>query len=448
MILLNILLGILVHAHPAFSQVPDSLPHLIKEGIEQNLVLKQRKISLENSLLALKVSKSYFLPTTSFSGNYTTANGGRAISIPIGDLLNPVYKSLNQLTQSNNYDPVQNQRVNFLPNNYYDVRLHTSLNIYNADLNYAKKIQSEWISISQSELDIYKRELVYEIKSAYFQYLNAHYALGIYQSGLGLVEKNLDLNQSLLKNGKGLPANILRIKGEREIVLAQLEEARVQEINARAYFNFLLNRDLHQEIPLANFQLGPSGSPDSLVADIGQREELKEIQYNQHVQQFSLDMKKAFWKPKINAFLDLGSQNSDFVVNSKSIFYLTGVQIDIPIFTGKRNTYAIQLGKLSVNSANLNLDYITSQLKLSALMAENEVKASYHNYQGSKAQFTASKSYFHLLDRGFREGTNTLLEFLDARNQLTASEIQMNLRFYDYLKAQAHLERETAAYSF
>ncbi|NJO25856.1 MAG: TolC family protein, partial [Bacteroidia bacterium] len=56
---------------------------------------------MENSLVALKEARSLFLPTTWFETQYTLANGGRTIDIPVGNLMNPVYKTLNQLTGTN-----------------------------------------------------------------------------------------------------------------------------------------------------------------------------------------------------------------------------------------------------------------------------------------------------------------------------------------------------------
>src|SRR5215467_12808973 len=74
------------------------LKQYVDEALDNNLVLKERKISLDKSLVALKEARSLFLPTTWFEGEYTLAKGGRSIDIPVGDLLNPVYKTLNQLT--------------------------------------------------------------------------------------------------------------------------------------------------------------------------------------------------------------------------------------------------------------------------------------------------------------------------------------------------------------
>ena len=91
-----LLLGFISH-HPLMGQV--YLQGYIETGLQGNLVMKQKNISLQQSLLALKEARSWFYPSADFTGDYNWAEGGRTIDLPIGDLLNPVYSTLNQLTE-------------------------------------------------------------------------------------------------------------------------------------------------------------------------------------------------------------------------------------------------------------------------------------------------------------------------------------------------------------
>ena len=51
------------------------------------------------------------------------AAGGRAIDFPIGDLLNPVYSTLNALTQTNQFPQVENESITFLPHNFQETKI-------------------------------------------------------------------------------------------------------------------------------------------------------------------------------------------------------------------------------------------------------------------------------------------------------------------------------------
>jgi hypothetical protein len=99
--LLSLVTFLMFLAIPAVAQ--QVLDEYIRIALMDNLVLKEKKHQPRKSQLALKSAKSLFLPTTYFEGQYTLANGGREISIPVGDLLNPVYQTLNQITGSSKF---------------------------------------------------------------------------------------------------------------------------------------------------------------------------------------------------------------------------------------------------------------------------------------------------------------------------------------------------------
>ena len=227
----------------AFTQAQDPLDGYIREGLNNNLVIKSKQVSLEKSLLALKEAKSLFLPTSYFDGQYTLAQGGRAISIPVGDLLNPVYQTLNQLTGTDKFPTISNVEEQLLPNNFYDLRIRTSMPIVNNELKANRNIKQKETAIRENELTIYKRELIREIKTAYYQYLMADRAISIYENAMVVVRQNLKVNQSMLQNGKGLPAYVSRAESEVTSVETQLQNAKNEKEKARAYFNVLLNKE-------------------------------------------------------------------------------------------------------------------------------------------------------------------------------------------------------------
>ena len=219
------------------------LTSYIDSAFKSNIVLQQKNISLEKAGYALEIAKGYYYPTVSFQAGYQTAGGGRDIYLPLGDLLNEVYATLNQLTQSNKFPQLQNQRINFLPQNFYDAKVRTTVPIINTNIKYNKEISKQQMTLNEYEIEIYKREFVKDIKTAYFNYRNALESIAIYQSTLQLANEGKSVNEKLLENGKGLPAYVLRSTSEIENVKAQITNAEQQAANAKMYFNFLLNRD-------------------------------------------------------------------------------------------------------------------------------------------------------------------------------------------------------------
>ena len=433
---------------PATFMAQDALRSYITEGLNSNIVLKEKQIGLDKSLVALKAAKSLFLPSTHFETVYNVAGGGRSIDIPVGDLLNPVYQTLNNLTSSEKFPAIGNSSEKLLPNNFYDARIKTTMPLINPEIRINRNIKHQQVQLQEYEIDVYKRELVKEIRLAYYNYLMATEAINIYESALVVVTQNVRLNQSLLTNGKGLPAYVARAESEAKSVESKLQTAKNEQKNAQAYFNFLLNQSLNRPIVTDN-----SIQPDSLFntllkteTNTSNREELKSLKVAADINENILKMNRSFRTPKLNAFVDLGSQGFDFKVNDKSFFYLAGLQVTFPIFDGKRNQYKIEETQLDGKSLWLQTEQTKQQLQLAAHVSRNNAASAYSNYQASQQQLEAARQYFKLVDRGYKEGVNSFIEFLDARNQLTGSQMQVAITKYKLAGAMAEYERQVGTY--
>src|SRR6218665_847216 len=428
---------------------PTVIDTYIDSAFANNIVLQQKSISLERAGTALDIAKGWFLPTVSFQMGYQTAGGGRDINLPLGDLLNGAYSTLNQLTGSNIFPQLANERINFLPHNFYDAKVRTSMPIYNPDIRFNKQIAEQQIALSEYEVDIYKRQLVKDIKNAYFNYLTALRSISIYRNALELANESRRINQKLLDNGKGLPAYVLRSNAEIEQVNAQVNSAQQQAENAKLYFNFLLNRDQHADVDTsysADQAITQIGIMLAVHAEPANREELKALAQAININETVVQMNKQVYMPRLNGVLDLGSQAENWKFNTQSRYYLLALQLEVPIFAGNRNKNKIRQSQLDLRSAQLNLEQVRQQLNLGSNAAKNNLGASWQTFTATQKQLEAAASYQRLIDRGYREGSNSFIETVDARNQFTQAQLLHVINQYKVLIAAAELERETASY--
>jgi len=423
------------------------LDEYIEMGFQQNIVVQQKLISAEKALLSLQSAQSLYQPTLAFQGGYQTGEGGRSISFPVGDMLNPVYSTLNQLTKSSAFPQIANVETNFFPRNFYDVKLTSVMPIYNRDISINKEIQSQTLGIQKADIQVYKRELVKNIKTAYLNYLMAHKAIGIYQNGLLLAQEGKKINEKLLANGKGLPAYILRSENEVVQMASQLSEAEKQAESAKMYFNFLLNRELFTEIK-TNFdeQEALDILKKNQIAEVDQREELGMLKQAISLQQSVVKMNESFYLPKLNGYLNLGSQSSNWDFNQKSTYYLLGMQLDIPIFSGKRNLNKIKQSAMDVDMAKKSLDLTSKQVSLALQIAQKNLTQTWVAFRASQKQIDVANTYQKLIDKGYKEGVNTYIETLDARSQWTNAHLALNINQFKILIAAAQVEREAASY--
>jgi predicted unusual protein kinase regulating ubiquinone biosynthesis (AarF/ABC1/UbiB family) len=74
------------------------LDRYVEEAINNNLSVKEKELLEQKELYSLERAGKEAGPEVRLLTSYTLAAGGRTIELPIGDLLNDVYSSLENLT--------------------------------------------------------------------------------------------------------------------------------------------------------------------------------------------------------------------------------------------------------------------------------------------------------------------------------------------------------------
>jgi outer membrane protein TolC len=437
----------LLKMQPATAQ--SVLNNYIRQGLDSNLALRQKNFDLEKARLDLKRAQSLFFPQASFASQYTLANGGRTQDIPIGDLLNGVYSTLNQLTGSNKFPQVDNQNIQFLPNDFHDTRVELSMPLVNRQIKYNREIKEELINTQQADADAYRRELVKTIKQAYYQFLQAHKAVEIYTNALALVNENVRVSEKLVKNGTATKEMTLRARAQVSQVQTSLTEARNNRQNAIAYFNFLLNQPLNNAVTvdsLAYEQLNASIPP---FMDVPRgREELAKLRSLQNVSQTHLKLNRSCWFPMVNAFYHVGFQGYGFKFNNEQFYQLGGLQLQWPLFRGNENKYKIRQAEIESDALAAKYKEVEQQLTLQVQTAYNNYRSAVQTLESVQDEVQSSAETYRLTERRFREGQALQIELTDARTQLTSAQLKYSLAQLAALTRSAELEYATASYKF
>ncbi len=431
----------------------DILNKYVQQGINDNESIHQQNFQLQKSMYALKEATGLFFPNISLQANYVDDKGGRTIDFPIGDIVNPVYNNLNQINSvlspgAPKYPTLNNVSEQLNPTNYYDAYFKIAMPIVNAEIWYNRSIKKDQVKMQQNEVLIYKRELVKDIKVAYFNYLKAVRAITIYENALRMVKESERVNQKLVDNGKEVVYALSRSKSEVSKIEAKLNEAQNQKKNAAAYFNFLINKPQDAEITIDEILLNNAQPlPEDLSLTPDRREELNKLMLAAKIDNSVLNMNKAAWFPKIGAALDLGSQASDFKFNSSSRYYLIGVSFDWSLFRGMSDVYKVKQAKLEVDALSAQTKFVKSQLQLVSSMAANSYVSAKQNFASASDEENSSSQYYNLMDKKYREGQALYIEYLDARNESTLSSLQKSITYFDAWIKYAELERANASFN-
>ncbi|QNR86995.1 TolC family protein [Pedobacter riviphilus] len=418
----------------------------ISQGLASNQSIKEQNFLLEKNIYALQEAKSMFLPSVTFSTTYTKADGGRTIDFPTGDLFNATYATLNQLTGSNSFPQLENQSILLNPDNFYDAKFRTSLPILNAELVYNKRIKAQQVDLQKAEILMYKRELVKEIKTAYYNYLKATNAIRIYQSFLKLLEEGERVNRKLFENNKINRTAVIRSQNEVSKINASLTTAQKTEESARYYFNFLLNRPLTDPILTDDVPLLPA-QDNLLLNDVNGREELAKLEIAKGINKNLTGLAKSYLIPKVGTSLDLGSQAFDWKFNQKSRYYLLGVSLEWNLFSSGRNSYKIKQAIASERAVSAQADHVTQQLLTELNVRRANLQSASAQYRAAQSQLKTSQTYYNDMTKLYKEGMAIYIELLDAQNQWVDAQLQSNIALFDTWISLTAIERANASFN-
>jgi outer membrane protein TolC len=422
------------------------LDEYIREGLSSNQSIKQQNFVLEKNVYALKEAKSMFGPDVTFSTTYTKADGGRTIDFPTGDLFNGVYSTLNKLTGSNAFPQLQNQHILLNPDNFYDAKFHTTLPILNAELIYNKRIKAQQVYMQKTEVQLYKRELVKEIKTAYYNYSKAVYATAIYESSLRLVEEGQRINTKLYDNSKVNRTVVLRSQNEVSRINASLIGAKKTTESARYYFNFLLNRPLTDSILLDDITALPAR--DQLLGNsTSGREELAKLRIAKDINGNLNGLAKSYLIPKVGTSIDLGSQAFDWKFNSQSRYYLFGISLEWNLFSSGKNSYRVKQTIADREALASQTDYVQQQLLTELKVRQAGMQTAIAQYEAAQSQLKTSQTYYNDMVKLYKQGMAIYIELLDAQNQWIDAQLNANIALYDTWIAYTAIERANASFT-
>jgi len=422
------------------------LDQYIQQGLTGNQSIRQQTFTLEKNVYALKEAESMFLPEVSFSTTYSKAEGGRTIDVPVGDLLNGAYATLNQLSGSNSFPKVQNQHILINPDNFYDARFRTTLPILNAELVYNKRIKKQQVDLQQAEVILYKRELVKDIKTAYYNYLKAINATRIYAFALRLVEEGQRINTRLYDNSKVNRTAVVRSENEVSRINASLISARKTAESARYYFNFLLNRPLTDSIlPDEITTLPAADQPQD--DNVGGREELTKLRIANDINGNLNGLAKSYLIPKVGTYLDLGSQAFNWQFNNQSRYYFWGISVEWDLFASGKNSYKIKQTVAEQQGLQSQTDYVRQQLLTELKVRQADMQSAIAQYAAAGTQVKASETYYGDMLKLYKEGMAIYIELLDAQNQLIDAQLHANISLFDTWIAYTAIERANASFT-
>jgi outer membrane protein len=442
-----LLLLVAGNAGAAERPIEEVLGEYVKAALDSNLGLQRQDLSVEQSMAALDEARGRFLPQASLESRFLRSEGGRTIALPLGDLLNPAYGTLNELLIAAGRAPafgqVANTEFRFLREEEQQSYVRVLQPLYAPEIVAGVRARKALLRSEQATRDTVARTLARDVRTAYYNWLKTQQGLAIVISSRSLLEENLRVNESLHANGKITRDQVLRAQAE----LLQVQQQQVQAANAlelaHSYFNFLLNRPLDSEIEDAIVSAEPLTTPaleEMQSRALAQRSELRQLEAAGEAAQAEVSVATSRFKPTIALGVESGFQGEEYRFGGEDDYSIASLNFSWNIFNGNQDRARLAQARIAARSVGVQREDVAQQIALEVEQADADVRAAVSALGTAHARRDAAREGFKIAAKKRDAGVITQVEFLDARTTLTSAELNYTLTQFDLLTRRAELE--------
>jgi outer membrane protein len=441
---------------PAPGSVEEAVNSLVADALAANLELDGAGAAVQQRLSALDQARALYLPALDFSARYTRANGGRTIDIPVGDLLNPVYASLNQITSTSRFPAVQNQQINFQRSREQDTEVSLTQPLYDARISAGRvAAQSQYAAVSAGRVALAGR-IERDMREAYYRWLQARAQIGIFDATLELAAENRRVNESLFRNGKITRDLVFRAEAdELEVQQSQLG-AQNSERLAQSYVNLIRNAPFDRALPsvavadpdidrLRNDLAARTAQPALTLAPlqdaaVQQRYELRQLDAISAAAAAGERLARAAFKPRLAFAFDVGTQGETYALTNEDRYLLASVVLKFNFFSGGADQAGIAGARAVEREARANRLLQEQQIRFQVQQALQDFEFTQASLGTAAKRVEAAAGAFRIASRKRDLGQINQAEFIDSRRAMTDSQLNLNLTRFAALGNLAELE--------
>ena len=455
-------MGLLLAIPLARADEPAALPietvvdRLVADALAANLELAVAGATVGERLAALDAARASYLPVLDLTARYTRADGGRVIEFPVGDLLNPVYATLNQLTGSNRFPPLRNQQINFQRSREQDTRLSLTQPLYDGRLGPARAAAAANYDAANASRSALAGRIERDMRDAYYRWLEARARVAILEAAVELARENHRVNDSLFKNGKITRDLVYRAEADQlEIEQSQLAAANSERL-AASYVNLLRNSAFTRALPLSAVvdadvervagalaaRTGASALAFEPLTDgaLRHRPELRALDAQLDSASAGERLARAQFRPRLALAVDAGTQGETFALSGADRYVLASVVLKFNLFSGGSDQAGVRGARAQQSAARSGRSLAEQQIRLEVQQALQDFQVAAASLGTAAKRVESASGAFRIAARKRDLGQINQAEFVDARRVLTDAELNQNVTRFTALGSLADLE--------
>ena len=329
-------------------------------------------------------------------------------------------------------------------NNAY---LDVNQTIYDQSKIFSIKASKEQLKVANYKDHQNNEQLIYNAAQAYFQVQICNASVGQLNNNLAIYNQLADIVKLQMDKGVAIETDYQRIEVNRQSVEYQLDEMKTQRTNALNNLKFAMGFPQNETLNIsdsANFEsyvklpASPNWTVDSLT-------DYSINTANVKLQQINTQRTQSVALPKVNAVARLGSQSmkSDFsgALDNWNNYSYVGLSINVPLFTGLRNSSKSREEKLTYENAITNLQLSEQKYELAFQNAQKSLLSSYNSLQRNKDNLALAQKLYNNTKLSYQKGAVPLTDFLTDDNAYKNAQGNYISSLYSYMIAHLNFEK-------
>ncbi len=327
------------------------------------------------------------------------------------------------------------------------VGLELDQNIFNGGANTANFRQKE-VKLKIQEETLRARELdtEFEVKRLYYGLLLAFETERIAQNLLAQAKSHYEDVKKKYEQGTASRFDLLQSRVQFSKLKPELIKANNAVDLIGAELKKLLGLKMRDSVELKDsFMYNPVEIKESefLKAAYLEKPEMILMALGVDVNKWSIEMANAGHKPQVNTELGYNYRSNDIgdMANSRHNNWNAGISVSIPIFDGFSTKAKVEEARARYTEAKLEKENLGEQIAVDIRKACLDLQKAQAVIDSQKDSIEEAQEALKIAEVRYDNGEGTNLDVMDAQVSLSQVEKNLSEGIYDYLMAEAYLNR-------
>lgn len=304
------------------------------------------------------------------------------------------------------------------------------------------------IQTTELEKSAIRNRLINHVTGAYYGQLAAMDAHKVSLRSIEAVHSELEQSRINFRAGTILKSDVLSL----EVQLAEAMDAEIHAKNAIELANTMLKTLLGlsaRETLTLNTERQPSlpkapGKFEKLLDEaLNQHPELKAAETRIAIAQRQLDAAQSAHLPKADAFVNYGSDSSNFTYSSGRDNVSAGVMLEMEIFGGFATTEKIKKAELDLKIAKTAVNQMQLQIESQVKTAQLKLQEALSRAEVTDLAVVSAEEALELVKAQRQGGVVTVTRYIEAEVARDKAHTRAIAARFDALRAEADLKQAT-----